>query len=70
VLKIGRPVVDFILPDNAPRWLWWTVKVVVVVPLYEVILVSIGTILGQGRFFRDKQRRLLRQLARPFQRGR
>ncbi len=69
VLKIGPPIVNFILPDDAPRWLWWTVKIILIVPLYEVILVTYGTILGQGRFFRDKQRRLLRLLARPFRRG-
>lgn len=66
VLKIGRPIVDFIVPDDAPGWLWWTVKVVVVVPIYEVLLVSTGTLLGQGRFFRDKQRRALRAISRPF----
>jgi Family of unknown function (DUF6787) len=68
VVVIGRPIVNYILPDDVPRWLWWTVKIVLIVPLYEMILVSYGTLLGQGRFFRDKQRRLLRLLARPFRR--
>ena len=51
VLRIGRPIVDAILPENTPMWLWWTVKVVVIVPIYEVLLVSFGTLLGQGPFF-------------------
>jgi DNA-3-methyladenine glycosylase I len=63
---IGRPIVDAILPEDTPTWAWWTVKVVVIVPIYEVLLVSIGTLLGQGRFFRDKQRRVLRALSRLF----
>ncbi len=66
VLRIGRPLVDAILPDGTPRWLWWTVKILVIVPVYEVLLMTFGTLLGQGRFFRDKQRRLLRLIARPF----
>ena len=66
VLKIGRPLVDAILPENTPTWLWWTVKVVVIVPIYEVLLVSFGTLLGQKRFFRDKQRRVLRAISKPF----
>ncbi len=66
VLRIGRPIVDAILPDDVPGWLWWTVKILVIVPIYEVLLMTFGTLLGQGRFFRDKQRRLLRLLATPF----
>lgn len=66
VLRIGRPIVDAILPENTPTWLWWTVKVVVIVPIYEILLVSFGTLLGQGRFFRDKQRRVLRAVSRLF----
>jgi hypothetical protein len=69
IVRIGRPIVDAILPENTPGWLWWTVKIVVIVPIYEVLLVTFGTLLGQGRFFRDKQRRLLRLLATPFRRG-
>jgi len=66
VLRIGRPIVDAILPENTPTWLWWTVKVIVIVPIYEVLLMTFGTLLGQGRFFRDKQRRVLRAVSRPF----
>jgi hypothetical protein len=69
VLRIGRPVVDAILPDDTPRWLWWTAKILVIVPIYEVLLMTFGTLLGQGRFFRDKQRRALRLLGQPFRRG-
>ncbi len=66
VLRLGRVIVDAILPETTPRWLWWTVKILVIVPIYEVLLVTVGTLLGQGRFFRDKQRRALRFLAKPF----
>lgn len=66
VLRIGRPLVDAILPDDTPRWLWWTVKVIVIIPIYEVLLMSFGTLLGQGRFFRHKQRRVLHAISKPF----
>ena len=61
-------IVNAIVPAGSPKWLWWTVKVLVVVPVYEVLLLSYGTLLGQRRFFVDKQRRLLRLLAKPFRR--
>ena len=66
VVKIGRPIVDAIVGEDAPRWLWWTVKILVIVPIYEVLLISFGTLLGQRRFFRDKQRRALRAISRRF----
>ncbi len=66
VLKIGSFIVNIIVPDGAPKWLWWTVKILVVLPVYEVLLLGYGTLLGQRRFFIDKQRRLLRLLAKPF----
>jgi hypothetical protein len=66
VLRIGRPIVDAILPEDTPTWLWWTVKIIVIVPIYEILLMSFGTLLGQGRFFRDKQRRALRVISKPF----
>lgn len=68
VLKIGSFIVNAIVPAGSPKWLWWTVKILVVVPVYEVLLVAYGTLLGQRRFFIDKQRRLLRLLAKPFRR--
>jgi hypothetical protein len=64
VLKISRPIVNAILPDGTPGWLWWTVKIVVILPIYEVLLMFYGTVLGQRRFFWEKQRRLLRALSR------
>jgi hypothetical protein len=68
VLKISSPIVNSMVPDGAPKWLWWTVKILVVVPIYEVLLLTYGILLGQRRFFVDKQRRLLRLLARPLRR--
>lgn len=69
VLKIGKPIMHAILPDDAPRWLYWTVKILVIIPVYEVLLMIWGTLLGQGRFFRLKLRQTLRFLARPFRRS-
>jgi hypothetical protein len=69
ILRIGRLIVHAILPDDAPGWQYWTVKILVIVPVYEVLLLFWGTLLGQGRFFRTKSRQTLRFLSRPFRRG-
>jgi len=66
VVRVARPLLNALLPPDTPRWLWWTVRIVVFVPTYEVLLLGYGTLLGQRRFFWDKQKRLLSFLARPF----
>jgi hypothetical protein len=73
VLKISRPIMHYLLPADTPKWLWWTVRILVIVPIYEVLLLSYGTILGKREFFWSKQKRTLRflswplrKLARPF----
>jgi hypothetical protein len=58
VLKISRPVMDFLLPPDTPRWLWWTCRILVIIPIYEVLLMGYGTLLGQRRFFLNKQRKM------------
>jgi hypothetical protein len=65
-LKVSRPIMHAIVPRDAPKWIWWTVRIFVIVPVYEVLLLAFGTLLGQRRFFWPKQKRLLRFIARPF----
>lgn len=69
VLKVARPIIGFILPPEAPRWQWWTLRILVIVPTYEVLLLGYGTLLGQGRFFWGKQKELGRFIIRPFTGG-
>lgn len=69
VLKISRPIMNALVPPDTPRWVWWTVRIVVIVPVYEVLLLCFGFLLGQWDFFWPKQKRLLRLIARPLRRG-
>lgn len=66
VLRITRPVLHLILPKDAPHWLWWTARIVIIVPVYQVLLLGYGTILGQFRFFWEKEKKMAGWIARPF----
>jgi hypothetical protein len=68
VLRITRPILNFILPEDVPRWLWWTARIMIIVPVYQVLLLGYGTILGQFRFFWAKEKKMAGWLARPFSR--
>lgn len=68
VLKVTRPILDFILPEDVPRWLWWTARILIIVPVYQVLLLMYGTLLGQFRFFWEKEKKMASWIARPFSR--
>ena len=68
VVRITGPILDFVLPDDVPRWLWWTARILIIVPVYQVLLLGYGTILGQFRFFWEKEKKMAGWLAHPFTR--
>lgn len=68
VLKVTRPILDSVLPADVPRWLWWTARILIIVPVYQVLLLMCGTLLGQFRFFWEKEKKMAGCVARPFSR--
>jgi hypothetical protein len=69
VVRIGPPILDFILPPDVPRWIWWVFRILLIVPLYQVLLLGYGTLLGQFSFFWEKEKAMVRLLGRPFTRS-
>jgi hypothetical protein len=68
VLRVTRPILSFVLPHNPPRWLWWSARILIIVPVYQVLLLMYGTLLGQFRFFWLKEKKMAGWFARPFSR--
>ena len=64
VLRVTGPIMNFVLPDGAPRWLWWMARILIIVPVYQVLLLMYGTILGQFRFFWEKERKMAQWFVR------
>ena len=53
-LRLKGPVIAYILPETAPGWVQWTVYLIVMLPIYQVLLLGYGTLLGQFGFFWGK----------------
>ncbi len=64
VVLLGRPLLRTILPEQSPLWLTVLAYLIVMLPLYQVLLLGYGSLLGQFRFFWDKQKKLGRLLLR------
>ena len=66
VVRLRQPLVSLILPDHAPGWVWWMTYIVLIVPMYQICLVFYGAILGQFRFFWEKEKKIILWLVGRF----
>ncbi|HSR69455.1 MAG TPA: DUF6787 family protein [Acidobacteriota bacterium] len=62
VLFVGRPILGWVLPQDAPTWLRVVGYLLLIVPLYQVLLLMWGTLFGQFRFFWEREKKLGRFL--------
>lgn len=51
VVQLREPLLEVLLPIDAPVWLRWVVYLVILFPTYQLLLVGYGTLLGQFNFF-------------------
>lgn len=51
--KIAKPVCEYfgIFPDTYHPILYWTIRLLIILPAYQVILLMVGTLFGQFNFF-------------------
>ena len=66
--KLAQPVVEWIgLGKEATHSvLYWTARILLIFPLYQVLLVLIGWIFGQFQFFWNFEKKMLRRMGFGF----
>ena len=59
--RISRPFCDYIGLDfnNLHPILAWTLRLIVILPIYQITLLIVGTLLGQFRFFWAFEKKML-----------
>ena len=55
-LRLKGPVIGLMFSETTPGWLQWTVYLIVMLPIYQVLLLGYGTLLGQFDFFWSKMK--------------
>jgi hypothetical protein len=60
VVTLRTPILWLFLPADAPTWLRWAVYLAIIFPLYQVLLLGYGALLGQFQFFWGRLRIVLR----------
>ena len=59
-LWVKAPIMGFLLPSTAPGWLQWTIYLVIMFPVYQLLLLGYGALLGQFDFFWSKLKLMAR----------
>ncbi|WP_055445848.1 DUF6787 family protein [Lacinutrix mariniflava] len=62
-LLVGRPFIKFIgiTKENLNVFVYWFLYIIIGLVFYQIILVTIGYLLGQGKFFWEFEKKMLRR---------
>ncbi len=62
--KLAEPFCEFLgIYENSTHWLvYWSVRLFLIFPIYQVLLVSFGWLFGQFQFFWDFEKRMLSKM--------
>ena len=67
VLYVKRWLFELIgLTENSPAWLRWSVNILIILPLYQVILLAWGWIWGKFNFFWEFEKRMFSHIGGLF----
>jgi hypothetical protein len=71
ILYVKRWLFELIgLTDQSPSWLRWTVNILIILPLYQVILLVWGWVWGKFTFFWEFEKRMFSRIGGLFRRKR
>jgi len=61
---IARPALNLVGLDNetVSSWLFWPIRIVIIFPIYQVLIVIIGALFGQFKFFWAFEKKMLVRL--------
>ena len=61
---ISQPLLNFIGIDRMTisSWLYWPIRILIIFPIYQRLIVVIGTLFGQFRFFWEFEKKMLARL--------
>tara|TARA_R100001369_G_scaffold20091_1_gene36756 strand:- start:255470 stop:255778 length:309 start_codon:yes stop_codon:yes gene_type:complete len=62
--KLAAPVCEFfgIYKETSPWYIYWIVRISLIFPLYQLLLVSFGWLFGQFNFFWSFEKKMLTRL--------
>ena len=61
---IAKPLLDFVGIDKTTLspWVFWPIRISIIFPIYQVLIVIIGALFGQFKFFWNFEKKMLVRL--------
>jgi hypothetical protein len=61
--KLAEPLTHFIGIDSeiTNPWIYWPIRIFIILPIYQVILVGMGWLFGQHKFFWPFSKKMLKR---------
>ena len=61
---IAKPVLSLLGLDKevVSPWLFWPIRIFIIFPIYQILIVIIGALFGQFKFFWDFEKKMLVRL--------
>lgn len=66
--KLATPLTNLlgITANSASPWVYWPIRILMIFPIYQVLLVLFGFIFGQFRFFWNFEKKMLSRMGLGF----
>ena len=61
---IAKPILDLVGLDKSAvsPWIFWPIRISIIFPIYQVLIVIIGALFGQFKFFWNFEKKMLVRL--------
>ncbi len=63
-VTIAKPILNMIGLDsnNTSLWIYVPLRIIIIFPLYQILIIVVGTIFGQFSFFWNFEKKMLKRL--------
>ena len=59
---LGKYVILFFFSQNLEKnFAYWSIRILIIFPLYQILLIIIGTIFGEFKYFWEMEKKILRR---------
>ena len=60
---LGEPIINFFFKGGFKNNLYfWIVRIIIIFPLYQILLIIVGTVFGEFRYFWKIEKKILMRL--------